>query len=253
MTGPQAPSTIAKTFVELADTLVADFDLVEFLHLLTVRCQRDLGVPAVGLLLADNHGGLNVMAASSHQVRVLELFQLQNAEGPCLDCYRTARAVSCPDLATASDRWPRFSRKALDAGFAAVHALPMRLRNEVIGGLNLFTATTGGLDDELLALGQAMADVATIGLLQERAARERELLVEQLQNVVNRRLAVEQAKGVLAERVGVTIGEAFELLVAYARRNQLKLLDVAHAVADNDPRVAELADPRSGGSPGSAP
>ena len=141
MTGPQ--STIARTFVELADSLVADFDLVDFLHVLTVRTQQTLGVDAVGLLLADNHGSLNVMAASSEQARVLELFQLQNSEGPCLDCYRSGQAVSCPDLSTESSRWPQFVPPALDAGFAAVHALPMRLRDEVIGGVNLFTRFAG--------------------------------------------------------------------------------------------------------------
>jgi GAF domain-containing protein len=140
VTGPQA--AIANTFVELSDTLVADFDLVEFLHLVTVRTQQTLGIEAVGLLLADKHGGLNVVAASSEQARVLELFQLQNAEGRCLDCYRTGQPVSCPDLSTESNRWPRFVPKALDSGFAAVHALPMRLRHKTIDGMNLFTATS---------------------------------------------------------------------------------------------------------------
>jgi GAF domain-containing protein len=187
MTGPQ-PS-IANTFVELADTLVADLDLVEFLHLVAVRTQQTLGV-AVGLLLADNHGGLNVIAASSEQARLLELFQLQNAEGPCLDCYRTGRPVSCPDLSTEPDRWPHFVPEALDSGFAAVHALPMRLRDKTIGGMNLFTATRGALDAELLAVGQALTDVASIGLLHDRAIRERELLTEQLQTTLNNRLTI---------------------------------------------------------------
>lgn len=240
MTGPQ-PS-IAKTFVELADTLVDDFDLVDFLYLLTTRCQQTLAVDAVGLLLADNHGGLNVMAASSEQARVLELFQLQNAEGPCLDCYRTGHPISCPDLATQSGRWPRFTHEALDAGFAAVHALPMRLRENVIGGLNLFTTTPGTLDPELLAVGQALADVATIGLLHERAMRQRELLTEQLQTALNGRLAIEQAKGILAERASTTVGEAFELLRRYARSHNRKLLDLARAVVNHDdPTVADLA------------
>jgi GAF domain len=132
MTGPQP--AIAKTFVELADTFVADFDLVDFMHLVTVRTQQALGVEAVGLLLAANSGGLNVIAASSEQACVLELFQLQNPEGPCLDRYRTERPVSCRDLSTESDRWPRFVPKALDSGFAAVHALPMRLRGRLLEG-----------------------------------------------------------------------------------------------------------------------
>lgn len=239
MTAPQ--TGIANSFVALADTLVADFDLVDFFHSVTVRAQQALGVDAVGLLVADNHGGLNVVAASSEQARVLELFQLQHAEGPCLDCYRSGRPVSCPDLSAESGRWPDFVPKALDTGFVAVHALPMRLRERVIGGMNLFTATSGGLDAERLAVAQALTDVAAIGLLQERAITQRELLAEQLQTALNNRLAFEQAKGILAERGDITLGEASEVLRAYARRHDRKLTDVAGAVVRNDPAVADLA------------
>ncbi|OBH02407.1 MULTISPECIES: GAF and ANTAR domain-containing protein [unclassified Mycobacterium] len=244
MTGPQP--AIADSFVELADTLVADFDLVDFFHLVSVRTQQALGVEAVGLLVADNHGGLNVVAASSEQARVLELFQLQHAEGPCLDCYRTGRPVDCPDLSTESDRWPHFVPKALDIGFAAVHALPMRLRGEVIGGMNLFTQTRGGLDPQLRTVAQALTDVAAIGLLQQRVICQRDLLTEQLQAALNNRLSFEQAKGILAERGRITVGEASELLRRYARRQDRKLTDVAHDVVRNDPAVADLVD-RVGG------
>ncbi|HTY32262.1 GAF and ANTAR domain-containing protein [Mycobacterium sp.] len=244
MTGPQP--ALANSFVELADTLVADFDLIDFFHLVTVRTQQTLGVEAVGLLVADNHGGLNVVAASSEQARVLELFQLQHAEGPCLDCYRSGRPVSCPDLSTESDRWPHFVPKALDIGFAAVHAVPMRLRDEVIGGMNLFTATRGCLDPERLAVAQALTDVAAIGLLQERAISQRDLLTEQLQTALNNRLSFEQAKGILAERGRIMVGEASELLRRYARRHNRKVTDVADAVVRNDPAIADLVD-RVGG------
>ena len=244
MTGPQL--TIAKAFVELA--LVADFDLVDFLHLVTARSRQALGVEAVGLLLADNHSGLNVMAASSEQARVLELFQLQNAEGPCLDCYRTGHLVSCPDLSTEASRWPRFVPRALDAGFTGVHALPMRRCEQVIGGMNLFTATRGDLDAEILDIAEALTDVATIGLLHERAFRQRELLTEQLQTALNNRLTVEQAKGVIAERADVSIGEAFELLRTYAHNHHRKLADLADAVVHHDPAVTDLA-PRGGQEP----
>ncbi|HUH69711.1 MAG TPA: GAF and ANTAR domain-containing protein [Mycobacterium sp.] len=246
MTGPQP--AIAKTFVELADTLVADFDLVDFLHLLAVRTQQALGVEAVGFLLADNHGGLNVVAASSEQAEVLELFQLQNAEGPCMDCYRGGQPVSCPDLSADHERWPRFVAKALETGFVAVHALPMRLREEAIGGMNLFTATRGGLDADLLAVAQAFSDVATIGLLQERAIRERDLLAQQLQATLNNRLTIEQAKGIVAERAGITVDEAFELLRGYSHSRNQRLTDLADAMVRRDPAVADLV-PRTGGSP----
>jgi len=238
MTGPHR--TAAQAFVELADTLVNDFDLVDFLYLVTVRVQQTLDVGAVGLLLADNHGGLNVIAASSEQARILELFQLQNAEGPCLDCYRSGRAVSCPDLARESHRWPRFVARALEAGFTAVHALPMRLRDEVIGGMNLFTTSPGQLDDETLDVAQALTDVAAIGLLHERVSHQRALLIEQLQTALHSRLTIEQAKGVVAEHTGVSIGEAFDRLRRYAHSHQRKLADLADAVVRNDPTVVEL-------------
>ncbi len=236
----ERPSAIANSFVELADTLVADFDLVDFFHRVTVRTRQALEVEAVGLLVADNHGGLNVVAASSEQARVLELFQLQHAEGPCLDCYRSGRPVSCPDLSSESGRWPHFVPKALGLGFAAVHALPMRLREQTIGGMNLFTATRGGLDPERLAVAQALTDVAAVGLLQERAVTQRNLLTQQLQTALNNRLSFEQAKGVLAERTGATLDEASELVRTYSRLRNWKLTDVADAVVRNDPAVADL-------------
>lgn len=225
-----AHTTITQTFVELAEILVADFDLVDVLHLIAARAQQILAVDAVGLLLADNHGGLDVVAASTDEVRVLELSQLQDSEGPCLDCYQTGQAVSCPDLATQTKRWPRFAPHALAAGFAGVHALPMRLRDELIGGMNLFTTAPGALEPELLDVAQALTDVAAIALLHERSLSQHNLLIEQLQTALNRRLAVEQAKGVIAERTGVGVEEAFEMLRAYARSRQYKLTDVADDV-----------------------
>ncbi|MDR3661330.1 MAG: GAF and ANTAR domain-containing protein [Mycobacterium sp.] len=236
-------TAIAQTFAELADSLVTDFDLVDFLHTVVVRSQQTLGVDAVGLLLADNHGGLNVIAASSDQAQVLELFQLQNSEGPCPDCYRSGSPVHCPDLEAEIVRWPHFVPQAIDAGFVAVHALPMRLRDTVVGGMNLFNTTPGGLDRELLSVAQALTDVATIALLQERAIRERDLLTEQLQTTLNNRLAIEQAKGIVAERANVNVSNAFELLRAYAHLHNRKLADLANSVVRNDPAVADLTAP----------
>ncbi|MDI3314076.1 MAG: GAF and ANTAR domain-containing protein [Mycobacterium sp.] len=245
MTGAQP--TVATTFVELVDTLVADFDLIDFLHLVTVRSQRALGVEAVALLLADNHGGLNLIAASNERARMLELLQAQTAEGPCLDCYRSGHPVSCPDLSIDSGRWPRFGPFALDAGCAGAYAFPMRLRDKVIGAMNLFTATPGGLNDELLAVAQALSDVAAIGLLHERAMRQRELLTEQLQTALHNRLAVEQAKGILAQRAGVTVSEAFDLLRTHAHTRNQKLTDLADAIVRRDPAIADLvAGPDAG-------
>src|SRR5260370_14607816 len=163
---------LSATFVELTDTMVADFDVIDFLHVLTDRSAQLLDVSAVGLLLADPRGELRVVAASSEAARVLELFQLQNDEGPCLDCFRGGEPVSAPDLSAETQRWPRFVGAAQEAGFSAVQALPMRLREHVLGALNLFRATPGPFDPASMRVGQAMADVATISLLHERSMRQ---------------------------------------------------------------------------------
>src|SRR4029453_9777303 len=151
---------LADVFVEMADTLVDDFDVIDFLHVLAERCVQVLGVSAAGLLLPDLRGAWQVVAASSERTRLLELFQLQTDQGPCLDCFRTGQPVSVIDLPSAG-RWPRFTAAAAEVGFAAVHALPMRLRDEVIGALNLFDTNPGPLDAGPLRIGQALADVAT--------------------------------------------------------------------------------------------
>jgi GAF domain-containing protein len=231
--------TIAKTFVELADTLVADFDLIDFLQSVVDSSREILGVDAVGLLLADNYGGLSVVAASSPQARMLELFQVQSHEGPCLDCYHTGRAVTTTDLAADLDRWPLFARRAIDSGVAAVHALPMRLREEVFGGMNLFTTAPGALDAELLQVGQALTNLAAVALLAERASGHQDLLIEQLQTTLNNRLAIEQAKGIIAERANVKIDKAFELLRRHALEGHQKISDLAVAVVRNDPTVID--------------
>ena len=107
--GQDREQMLAATFVELADTLVADFDVVDFLHGLADRCVRLLEVDAAGLMLADQRGSLRVVASSSEQARLVELFQLQHEEGPCLECFQTGLPVSEPDLAAARQRWPSFA------------------------------------------------------------------------------------------------------------------------------------------------
>jgi len=221
---------LVDTFVELADTLIDDFDVIEFLHLLVDRCVELLDVDAAGLLLADQHGQLQVIASSNEQVRLLELFQLQNDQGPCLEAFATGGRVSHVDLATAGGRWPRFASTATEAGFRAVDAFPMRLRSDVIGALNLFRAQAGALDGTALRTAQALVDVATIGLLQERSIRHQEVLTEQLQAALNSRVVIEQAKGLIAERLGIDMDGAFAALRGYARGHNLKLSDVARTV-----------------------
>lgn len=220
-----------QTFVKVADTLVADFDIIDFLDSLAQNGVDLLGVSACGILLADPAGNLNLVAASTEQARLLELSQLQNAEGPCLDAYRTLSPVTCADLSAQGDRWPTFIPAARAAGYSAVHALPMRLRNQAVGAFNLFSATVGALDSETADLGQALADVATIGILNERAIRRHEVIAEQLQVALDSRIVIEQAKGVLAERLQLGIDDAFAVLRQYARERNLKLAEVARAVA----------------------
>ena len=225
---------LVHAFVELADTLVKDFDLVDFLHLLTQRATELLEAAEAGMLLADPDSTLHVMASSSEQTRALELFQLQNHEGPCLECFRTATPVIVEDLAAASDRWPRFGPEALACGFASVHALPMRLRDEVIGVLGLFGARPGRMSESDLTAGQGLADIATIGILHERAVHEAHLTVQQLQDALTSRVVIEQGKGILAERAGISMDEAFSRLRDHARAHNQRLADLAQDLIDDN-------------------
>ena len=223
---------LSETFVELTDTMVADFDVIDFLHVLTDRSVLLLDVSAAGLLLADPRGELRVVAASSEAARLVELFQLQNDQGPCLDCFRSGQPVTAADLDADAQRWPRFTAAARQAGFAAVQALPMRLREQVIGALNLFRATPGSFDPGDVRVGQALADVATISLLHERSMRHSDTLNEQLQTALNSRVIIEQAKGKLGERLGIDTAQAFSILRSAARNRNLRLADLAQAFID---------------------
>ena len=231
---------LSETFVELTDTMVADFDVIDFLHVLTDRSVQLLDVSAAGLLLADPRGELRVVAASSQAARLLELFQLQNDQGPCLDCFRAGQPVAAADLAAAARRWPRFAPAARQAGFAAVQALPMRLRDQVIGALNLFRAGPGPFDPADVRVGQALADVATISLLHERGMRRSDALNEQLQTALNSRVIIEQAKGKLAERLSLDTDQAFSLLRDHARSRNRRLSDLAQAFIDGSETLTAL-------------
>ncbi|HEX7188944.1 MAG TPA: GAF and ANTAR domain-containing protein [Actinomycetes bacterium] len=231
---------LALVFVELADTLVAQFDVIDFLQTLTERCVELLGADAAGLMLADQRGHLRVVASSAESARQVEIFELQHSEGPCLDCFHSGQQIVNLDEGQMRDRWPSFAAEAVELGFRSAHALPMRLRDDVIGAINLFTRTNRRLSDDDIAVGQGMADVATIGLLQERVGREKDVLAEQLQLALNSRLLIEQAKGVLAERSRITPTEAFVVMRSYARRQNRTLTSVAAAVVDHTLQAAEL-------------
>jgi transcriptional regulator with GAF, ATPase, and Fis domain len=233
---------LTETFVELADTLVDDYDVADLLHVLADRCVELLDVTAAGLLLTDQRGALRTLAASSEQTMLLELFQLEANEGPCLDCFRSGAQVVEPDLSAAAARWPHFVTRAREQGFASVNAVPLRLRNETIGALNLFSSKAGGLSATDVGIAQALANVATIGILQERAIRRSELLAEQLQAALNSRVVIEQAKGVLAERGGLTMDQSFAQLRRFARNTNQRLSDTAQAVVSGIVDVSEIVE-----------
>lgn len=219
-------------FVELADTLVDDYDVVDMLYRLTQHCRELLDVAEAGLLLSDQRGELQVIACSSERMRLLELFQLQANQGPCLDCFRTGQPVLIPDLAAEADRWPRFAESATAEGFRSVHAVPLRLRTQTIGAMNLFGNERRDLPESDLRVAQALADTATIGILQERAIRRGEVLTEQLQTALNSRITIEQAKGVLAQASGdLDMATAFAALRDHARATNARLSDVAAGLA----------------------
>ena len=231
---------LAQVFVELADTLVAGFDLMDFLHTLTERCVELLEVDAAGLLLADSGGVLRLVAASTQQAKVVELFQIQHDEGPSVDCYRTGQVVSIGDIRSdsATARWPQFATAAAEVGFVGVHVIPMRLRDQIIGTLNLFRRVPDGLNPAVAVAGRALVDVATIGILQERAIHQQEVIAGQLQVALNSRVIIEQAKGILAERLRTTPDEAFLILRRYARDHNRPLTELAGDVINGTTSVA---------------
>ena len=238
----QREQRIVTTFVELADTLVDDFDVVEFLHRVVGRSMELLDCAEVGLLLANPAGTLQVMASSSERSAALELLQSQNEEGPCFECYERSRLVVSEKLASDAGRWPGFAPVAVDRGISSVHAIPMRVRGETVGALNLFRSQIGRIPDRDVPLGQGMADIAAVALLQERAVRETRGVVAQLQGALNSRVLIEQAKGVLAERAHVSVDVAFAGIRAYARSHNRRLSDVARDVVEGRLDAPELVE-----------
>jgi hypothetical protein len=243
---------LSRTFVELADTLVENYDQIDFLHRLAERCVSLLGVAEAGVVLVDPEGQLRPLASSSERMHLIELIEVQREDGPCLDSWRSGKAVREDDLAESRERWPRFAPAALEAGFLSAYAVPMRLRDERIGALNLFASQTYGLIEPDETIAQAMADVATIGILHARFIREREEVSEQLRAAFNARIALERAKGIVAEATGTDVDETFALMRGYTRRHRLLLSEVARQLISRDLAVDAIRSPSStsSGAPG---
>jgi len=230
MTTVTRESKLSAAFVKLADTLVTEFDVIDLLHLLVGQCTDILDTQAGGIMLADPTGQLQLAASTSEEAELVEIFQLAAGEGPCLDCFRTGTPVTVGNIEADGGPWPTFSTEALKFGFRSVHATPLRLRGQVIGTMNLFSHHVGALVSEDIAVAQALADVATIGILQERHIRNVNVVAEQLQRALDSRILIEQAKGVLAATLNTTMNDAFALMRTYARDRNLPLRQVADDV-----------------------
>lgn len=240
--GPGSRSAeLAEVFVDLADTLVDEYDVVDLMDRLARACVDLLGAAAAGLMIVDLRGGVQVIASSSEQMHLLEVLQVQSDEGPCWDCVQSGSVVVQPDLDQAGDRWPRFVPVARAAGFTGVVALPLRLRSETLGALNLLLVEGASLDESERRIAQALADVATIGVLQQRAVTRGAVVAEQLQRALNSRVVIEQAKGMLAQHLQKDMDAAFAILRGYARNHNVRLTELASALTVGEVTPAHVA------------
>ncbi|GAA3029493.1 GAF and ANTAR domain-containing protein [Streptomyces olivoverticillatus] len=227
---------VSEVFVEMADTLVDDFDIIDFLQKLSARCVELLDVSAAGILLADSRGDLQIIAASDENTRLLELFALQHDQGPCVECYTQGAARLNIDLTdpVVAQHWPLFADRACGSGYATTHALPLRLRHHVMGALNLFHTERAVLGVEDTTLAQALADIATIGILQQRTLEQSQTERSQLQAALTSRIVIEQSKGILAERLQTSPDHAFATIRAHARTHHLRISELARQIVDGD-------------------
>lgn len=237
-------SLLVATLVELADNLVDNYDVIDILTLLSDRCVQTVDVEAAGVMLGLPGGELQFVASSSESMRMLELFQIQANEGPCVDCYADGVPIINHELVDPDDRWPRFSPRAIAQGFHSVHCLPMRLRGRTIGALNLFRTDVGLLTPADVTVAQGLADVATIAILQHQSSLSARLLNDQLSFALNSRIIIEQAKGMISQSANCDMDQAFGRLRSHARNHNLRLTDVATDVVAGQLPVEGLDRPR---------
>jgi hypothetical protein len=236
MASPTREQDLVETFVDLADTLVVDYDVVDMLYRLVTRCARTFDAADAGILLPDANGQLEVVASTSERSRLIGLLQLDAGEGPCVDAYLTGSLITVDDIAATYARWPTFAVAAAELDYQSMHAIPLRLRSETIGSLNLFSDRPGPLNRNDAIAAQALADIATIGILHERALREADLAREQLQHALDSRVIIEQAKGILSQTEGVDMDEAFQRLRQRARSTGRLLSVVAREIVEEASR-----------------
>ncbi len=232
MDGTSRETRINNAFVKVADTLTTDFDIVDLLHTLVEECAQILNIEAGGLMLADAAGNLHLMTSTSESADLVEVMQLAAAGGPCIDCFETGLPVSVSDIQELGGRWPAFQKAALQQGFQSAHATPMKLRGQIIGTMNLFGNERREISARDVAVAQALADVATIGILQERLIREGHVIAEQLHAALDSRIVIEQAKGIIAQALSLDMPDAFSVLRTYARNNNFTIRSVAEQVSD---------------------
>jgi GAF domain-containing protein len=230
-------------FVAVADTLTSDFDVVDLLHTLVEKCTEILNTDAGGLMLVGDDGTLQLMTSTSEAADFVEVMQIDASSGPCIDCFTTGTAVSVPDIENEGHRWPAFQAAAAEQGFRSAHATPLKLRGQVIGTMNLFSTKPTALSERDAALGQALADVATIGILQERLIHEGNVVAEQLHAALDSRILIEQAKGMIAESLSIDMDDAFTVLRGHARNNNLTIRSVAEQISNRAINIGKLSRP----------
>jgi GAF domain-containing protein len=239
-------SRLNAAFVTLADTLTEDYDVVDLLHTLVEECTAIFDTQAGGLMLADDEGRLQLIASTSEQAELVEIMQLNAGSGPCVECFESGQRVAVADIAASGDRWPAFRDEALKQGFRSIHATPMKLRGRVIGTLNLLGTSVGDLTPQDADAAQALSDVATIGILQERVIRESSIVADQLHRALDSRILIEQAKGVLSQTASMSMDEAFAAMRTFARSHNFRLRAVAQQIVDRSLDLSSgVRQPRS--------
>ncbi|MFD4629038.1 ANTAR domain-containing protein [Streptomyces sp. NPDC058284] len=241
--GPSREMRVSAALIDLADTLVADFDPADFLYRVTEHCMDLLDIGDAGVMLAAHDGPLRLVAASSERVRLVELFELDASEGPCFTAFHEAAAIDHTHLAGPTPRWPRFSAHAHRTGYHGVHATPIRLREETLGVLNLFRRTPGPLPPADRHLSRALADATAISLLQQTTLEQHRTIHAQLQQALDTRTVIEQAKGFLTARHPTDPDTAFQRLRAHARHHHLRLTDLARDIVDGTTTLPPPGDP----------